>query len=163
MAQAGRWTAAAGATGLTSSPEWFDGWIDEPAIWSQVLTGPQVRNLYLSGRSVAQTTARTIRDNEGHAIQTDDQFLTSPGFEAGSGLWGLSATSGGSLYQAPSLPDGNVRQPLDPEAPPSWVSFQTGATGSARQDVTLLPGQTFRFQVWSDTKLSEGRSGPRTT
>ena len=145
-----------GTTGNAGDPEWFDGWIDEPAVWSQGLTGPQVRNLFLAGRSLAQMTARTIRDDEGHAIQTDDQFLASPGFEGGTDVWDLSATAGGSLYAATSESDGNVRQPLDPEAPPSWFSFQTGATGSARQDVTLLPGQTFRFQVYEKRAGSQG-------
>jgi RHS repeat-associated protein len=145
-----------GTNGLSSTEEWFNGRIDEVAVYTQGLTATQVRAQYLAGRSVAAEIAQTLYDDERHPIQVDDQFLAGPGFESGTGDWDITAP--GSIYFATSDTDGNVHQPADPEAPHSWASFKTGTTGSAVQDVALVPGQTFRFQVWDKRVGTTGQA-----
>ena len=140
----------AGQNGLSSTPERFKGGIDEIAVYTQALTPAQVAGHVQAGRSVAVDTIATLRDTRWRAIQADDQFLASPGFESGLVDWDFGAGSGGTIYTAASNPaaDPLLHQPSDATLPPSWSSFKTGTSGNAQQDVQLVPGQTVRFQVW---------------
>lgn len=114
--------------------------IDEVALWSQALTPIQVRGHYLAGRSVAVDMTSTTYDAEWHPIQVADQLLSSPGFESGVADWDFGTGSGGTVYFASSDGDPNVYS--------GFASFKTGVSGNVQQDVQLVPGQTFRFQVW---------------
>ena len=136
-----------------TTPEWFDGDIDEVAVWSQVLTRVQVEAHYLAGRSGARQTIQTLYDNAWRPLQVDDQMLASSGFESLLADWDFGQGSGGTVYTATGLADPKVRQPADASLPPSWASFATGTGGNVQQDVQLTPGQTVRFQVW-ETRLS---------
>ena len=135
-----------GITGTSAEP--FKGGIDEVAVYSQALTGIQVRSHFLAGRSMAVDSFETLYDKKWRPIQADDQFLASPGFESSLVDWDFGWGSGGTVYTATSLPDPNVHQPTAANLPPSWGSFKTGTAGNAQQDVQLVPGQTVRFQVW---------------
>jgi RHS repeat-associated protein len=123
----------------------FAGDIDEVALYSNALSSSQVEGHYLAGHAIASQTTNTLLDNQWRSIQVDDQFLGSPGFESGIADWTMTSPAGS--YAAPTLPDVKVHQPDDLTLPPSWASLSTGQTGSAYQDVQLLPGQTARVQV----------------
>jgi RHS repeat-associated protein len=131
------------------TPEWFNGWIDEVAVWMQALTSAQVQGHYLAGHATTLETTSTLRDRAWRSIQVDDQFLASPGFESGLVDWDFGQGSGGVVYTAANpATDPYVHQPADPALPPSWASFKTNTSGNAQQDVQLVPGQTVRVQVW---------------
>jgi RHS repeat-associated protein len=133
-----------GSSGTTT----FTGDLDEVALYSQALTSPQVRNQFLAARAVAARTTARLLDGSWRAIQADDQFLSNAGFEAGLADWDFGTSGSGVIYTASTLPDANLHSPIDPALPDGWRSFKTGISGFARQDVQLVPGQTFRFQVW---------------
>ena len=120
--------------------EHFNGQIDEVAVYDAALTAPQVQAQYQAGRSVAQHTARTMYDAEGHPIQVDDQFVANPGFESAIDDWDMSGGAQTTASQA--------HPPIDPSQPASVRSLQTNLTGKVVQDVALVAGQTARFQVW---------------
>jgi YD repeat-containing protein len=115
--------------------------IDEVALWSRPLTSVQVASLHQAGLSVASVTSRTTYDAEWHPTQVASQHLASPGFESGVADWDFGNGSGGTVYIAPSVPHADVHS--------GFASFKTGTSGNVQQDVQLVPGQTFRFQVWA--------------
>ncbi len=131
--------------------EYFSGSIGEVAIWTQALTASQIADHVLAGHSVAQTAAETAYDHSWRPTQVDDQYLASGGFESGFADWDFGQGLGGSVVTVPA--------PCDPAQPTCNIhaglaAFSTGLTGNAQQDVALVPGQTFRFQVWTKRSSS---------
>jgi RHS repeat-associated protein len=133
--------AAIGRDGSSSS-SYFAGSIDEVAIWNQALNANQIQDQYLAGHSTTTRTAETLYDSEGHPTQTDDQALASPGFESGLGNWDVA---GGSLVTT------DPANPVLTYIRSGYAAYSTGLTGNAQQDVSLVPGQTMRFQLWAKT------------
>ncbi len=142
------------------TPEWFDGDIDEVAIWQQVLTRVQVEGHYLAGLSASLFASQTLYDESWRPIQVDDQMLANAGFESLLTDWDFGQGSGGTVYAATSTSDPKVHQPTATNLPPSWASFNTGMTGNVQQDVQLVPGQTVRLQVW-ETRLTSTAASAR--
>ena len=139
-----------GHSGITATPQRFKGGIDEVAIYGQALTPSQVASHFMAGRSIAVHTSRTLRDGRWRDVQVDDQFLASPGFESGAIDWEFGGGVAASVYTAATDPGSDVRlhQSSDPSLPASWSSLEIKDGGIATQVVQLVPGQTFRFQVW---------------
>lgn len=140
-----------GRTGLSSAEQYFTGLIDEVGVWATSLDPDQLAGLYQAGRAMAYETTETFRDANGNAAQVDDQKLRSPGFESGA-LEGW-VQSGGTIISA------NPDNPSDPNLPnvhTGYSAFDAGAfADDVEQDVQLVPGQTFRFQVWVKTSGTE--------
>ncbi len=116
------------------TPEWFNGSIDEVAVYKVALDRSQMANLYASARSIAVVDQATSYDSLGHPVQTTDQFLANPGFEDGiaSGWRSTSATFETTTVHAGGL-----------------GSIKLAGSGTTIQERTLVPGQTFRLQGWN--------------
>ncbi len=134
-----------GSYGNGTSTTFLKGSLDEVAIWNQALTPSQIQNQWLAGRSVAQTATETTFDKAWHPTQVDDQYLASGGFESEFTDWDFGQGIGGSVCTAAS---GSCAVHT------GQAAFSTGLTGNAQQDVVLVPGQTVRFQFYTQRTSS---------
>ncbi|HET9851784.1 MAG TPA: LamG-like jellyroll fold domain-containing protein, partial [Candidatus Limnocylindrales bacterium] len=125
-------------TGLTTSPEWFNGYVDEVAVYSTALSTSDVAAHFRAGRAVATVDTTVRRDNQGRPLETATSFLVDPGFEQHGNGWALGS---GATISTSEFNPGGAR------------SLQASATATT-QVAQLLPGQTFRLQF--ATKSSAG-------
>ena len=120
------------------TPQWFAGSIDEVAIWQGALERSQHKAVFLAGRSVTLIDVETRYSSSGHPTQVTDQFLANPAFEGGANA-GWRTTS--ATFEQTTVHGGI-----------GALNVATG--GTAIQEVTLVPGQTFRVQGWDRTAAS---------
>jgi RHS repeat-associated protein len=122
------------------NPEWFDGVIDEVALYKASLNRAQVKAIYDATRAQAVVETWTTYDDEGHPTQTTDQYLGNAGFESGEGhSWRSSASV--THYTAATPGDAGVHSGLGAQ--------RLGTDGAIAQEVVLVPGQTVQFQAWN--------------
>ena len=131
--------------------EWWDGRIDEPAVYTWALRPYQVRSHYLAGRGMVEQTTAATYDSECHPTHVQDVFARNGGFEGGLENWGPTSTA--SAHQASGSGDPDVRT--------GFGSLALTTTGEARQDVSLLPGQRFRLQLWSRSASATNKATVR--
>ena len=127
-----------GVNGLASPSEAFNGGIDEVAIYDLALPASYIRNHALAGRSIASVRGQTLYDLEGHPTQVDAGSLENGGYEDGTNGW--FTRNGASGYPATGPSDPNVRG--------GSGSLAVTGSGEADQELTFLPGQTVRVQLW---------------
>jgi RHS repeat-associated protein len=138
-----------GKNGLTTTPEWFNGAVDEVAIFGAALDSHRITAQYQAGRGVALNDEGSSYDREAHPLATDDQAFANGDFE--SGLTGYEA--GGT-----SATTNLVTTSGDPTVNTGFGSLAITGSGYINQDAQLLPGQTARFQFAAKSSASTAHS-----
>jgi RHS repeat-associated protein len=121
-----------GYTGTAS--EYWQGGLDEVALYSGVMSARQVAAHYAAAGAVVLDDQQVVYDAAGNPTQALDDVVSNAGFESGRDAWGFS--SGASSHVGP---DSNVNSGV--------ASAKLDAGASVSQTVGLVPGQTFRLQA----------------
>jgi RHS repeat-associated protein len=129
-----------GQYGGGASQYFWNGEIDEVAVYNSVLTASDVFAHYRAGRAIATVDTVATRDAYGHLTEAAARFAVNGGFEQGANGWDLG--SGASVVTSGGANSGGV-----------YVQLGTTATTQVMQ---LVPGQTFRLQY--STKTSSGNA-----
>ena len=126
--------------------EYFDGSISGVSVFTTSLDENEIREHYLSAIGIAEQHSQPSYDRQGRVVAQDDEGLANAGFETGLWGWKTSGSVAANVVTSPSDPTVHY----DANAPvPSFGSLKlTAANAKASQTFSLVPGQTFRFQVW---------------
>lgn len=118
----------------------LDGAIDEVSVHASALGVNDVLQHYLAGRGVARHATLTSYNARSAPLETHDNFLINGGFESGITGWRQTGTAT-PIFAAAS----------DPNVNSGSAAMSVVTTGSVRQDVQLVPGQTVRVQFAGKT------------